>query len=205
MISAVKPPKFNQSPKPTKKKFFKKDFEVLNKYHIFQEDVLNNYIHDFFVNESLGSKLDLTDEKIKTQYRNSFDWFGYGVIDEGEIHIDENVGTQIIEEDFEPQDNNSNNIENDTRLNLKTLLQNTEQDSVPENTDNNNADDDIDLDLIENDPANQIAELLLKNPKGLKASKIAKILGLDKHEVNRILYSNKERFSVDFFFTWKMK
>ena len=56
----------------------KKDFEVLNKYKVFQEDVLNNYIHDFFVNESLGSKLNLEDENIKKQYRNSFDWFGFG-------------------------------------------------------------------------------------------------------------------------------
>lgn len=57
----------------------KKDFEILNKYKVFQEDVLNNYIHDFFVNESLGSKLNLEDEKIKKQYRNSFDWFGFGL------------------------------------------------------------------------------------------------------------------------------
>ncbi len=57
----------------------KKDFETLNKYKIFQEDVLNNYIHEFFVNESLGEKLDLTDENIKSQYRNSFDWFGFGI------------------------------------------------------------------------------------------------------------------------------
>ena len=60
----------------------KKDFEVLNKYHIFQENVLNNYIHQFFVNESLGSKLNLEDEEIKRQYRNSFDWFGFGLNNE---------------------------------------------------------------------------------------------------------------------------
>ncbi|MCQ2753052.1 MAG: DEAD/DEAH box helicase family protein [Bacilli bacterium] len=57
----------------------KKDFEILNKYHIFQETTLNNYIHDFFVNESLGSELDLTNEKMRKQYRNSFNWFGFGV------------------------------------------------------------------------------------------------------------------------------
>lgn len=56
----------------------KKDFEILNKYKVFQEDVLNNYIHDFFVNESLGSKINLEDQEIKKQYRNSFDWFGFG-------------------------------------------------------------------------------------------------------------------------------
>lgn len=57
----------------------KKDFEVLNKYKIFQEDILNNYIHDFFVNESLGSKLNLEDDEIKKNYRNSFNWFGFGI------------------------------------------------------------------------------------------------------------------------------
>ena len=58
----------------------KEDFEILNKYHVFQEDILNNYIREFFENESLGETLDLTDEKIKEQYRNSFDWFGFGVV-----------------------------------------------------------------------------------------------------------------------------
>ena len=57
----------------------KKDFEILNKYKIFQEDVLNNYIHEFFINESLGERLDLSDENVKKQYRNSFDWFGFGI------------------------------------------------------------------------------------------------------------------------------
>ena len=60
----------------------KKDFEILNKYKVFQEDVLNNYIHDFFVNESLGSKINLEDQEIKKQYRNSFDWFGFGLENE---------------------------------------------------------------------------------------------------------------------------
>ncbi len=57
----------------------KKDFQILNKYKVFQEDVLNNYIHEFFVNESLGSKLDLKDVEVRRQYRNSFDWFGFGL------------------------------------------------------------------------------------------------------------------------------
>lgn len=62
----------------------KKDFESLNKYHVFQENVLNNYIHQFFVNESMGSKLNLKDAEIKDKYRNSFDWFGFGLESEGE-------------------------------------------------------------------------------------------------------------------------
>ncbi|WP_400203829.1 DEAD/DEAH box helicase family protein [Methanomethylophilus alvi] len=57
----------------------KEDFEVLNKYHIFQEQTLDNYIKDFFVNENLGKNLDLDDPNVKRNYRNSFNWFGYGV------------------------------------------------------------------------------------------------------------------------------
>lgn len=67
----------------------KNEFEILNKYKIFQEDVLNNYIHDFFVNESLGSKLNLQDKEIQKKYRNSFDWFGFG--------LENNVVTEISE------------------------------------------------------------------------------------------------------------
>ena len=71
----------------------KKDFETLNRYHAFQEDVLNNYIHEFFVNETLGSKLDQNDEYVKQNYRNSFEWFGYSgedVIDVIEDYVDAN-------------------------------------------------------------------------------------------------------------------
>lgn len=60
----------------------KRDFEILNKYKVFQEDVLNNYIHEFFINESIGERLDLADENIRKNYRNSFDWFGYGIVKE---------------------------------------------------------------------------------------------------------------------------
>ena len=57
----------------------KSEFTTLNKYNIFEENALNNCIRDFFVNESLGSRLDLDDEQVRKQYRNSFDWFGFGV------------------------------------------------------------------------------------------------------------------------------
>lgn len=70
----------------------KNEFEILNKYKIFQEDVLNNYIHDFFVNESLGSKLNLQDKEIQKKYRNSFDWFGFGL-----ENNENNVITEISE------------------------------------------------------------------------------------------------------------
>lgn len=78
----------------------KKDFEILNKYKVFQEDVLNNYIHDFFVNESLGSKLDLKDEEVRKQYRNSFDWFGFGL-----------ENGNAVEEDPTIANNNTNSKE----------------------------------------------------------------------------------------------
>ena len=51
----------------------------------------------------------------------------------------------------------------------------------------------------------KICELVLKNPKGLKSGKIASLIGLSKKEVNRILYSNKNMFTVDILFTWKLK
>ena len=59
----------------------KDEFTVLNRYHIFEEHTLNSCIHDFFVNESLGSSLDLGKEENKNRYRNSFDWFGFGLMD----------------------------------------------------------------------------------------------------------------------------
>ena len=58
----------------------KKDFEILNRYHAFQEDVLNNYIYEFFINESLGSSLDKNNEFVAKHYRNSFEWFGFNEI-----------------------------------------------------------------------------------------------------------------------------
>lgn len=57
----------------------KVQFEKLNKYHIFQEDVLNNYIKEFFHNEALGKDLDKMSNIEKEKYRNSFDWFGFGI------------------------------------------------------------------------------------------------------------------------------
>ena len=63
----------------------KDEFTVLNRYHIFEEHTLNSCIHDFFVNESLGSSLDLGKEENRSRYRNSFDWFGFGVVDSNEV------------------------------------------------------------------------------------------------------------------------
>ena len=57
----------------------KEEFEILNRYNVFQERVLDSYIHEFFVNESLGKNL-LSGEEINKNYRNSFNWFGYGIV-----------------------------------------------------------------------------------------------------------------------------
>jgi hypothetical protein len=57
----------------------KEDFRILNKYKIFQERILDNYIHEFFVNESLGKTIDTNSIEIKSKYRNSFNWFGFGI------------------------------------------------------------------------------------------------------------------------------
>lgn len=62
----------------------KKDFKVLNKNKLFNEYVLNNIIRDFFVNETLGRSMQNYDEETKRFYRNSFNWFGYGIDDEKE-------------------------------------------------------------------------------------------------------------------------
>jgi hypothetical protein len=76
----------------------KKDFETLNRYNVFQEDVLNNYIHEFFVNESLGSSLNMDDEIVKKNYRNSFQWFGHSDVTAEEIQKDIESYIQEINE-----------------------------------------------------------------------------------------------------------
>ena len=70
----------------------KKDFEVVNRYHIFKEDILNGFIREFFENESIGSTLDLTNEETRRNYRNSFDWFDYGIV-EGQ-NVESEIPTQ---------------------------------------------------------------------------------------------------------------
>ena len=51
----------------------------------------------------------------------------------------------------------------------------------------------------------RIVKALQDNPKGLKSGKIAELLGTSKKEINKTLYANKDKFSVDIFFTWKLK
>ena len=181
----------------------KKDFEVLNKYHVFQENILNNYIHQFFVNESLGSKLNLEDEEIKKQYRNSFDWFGFGLDGESEPevklpdrgqHLVDYVRYQVnqMAEEMEAhrEDKNEELIEES--------LEETNEEPVRSEYGESLGEEEIsDLD--------RIIELLTGEKRGMKAGKIADLLNMTKKEVNRILYANKDLFVSDFFRNWKLK
>lgn len=162
----------------------KKDFEILNKYKVFQEDVLNNYIHDFFVNESLGSKLNLQDKDIQKQYRNSFDWFGFG------LDNDEDQNKEIR---LELEDNQCN-LQLDKNLDNVTSNENEEYlDSC------STIEEDNDKLLID-----RIKRLLNKS-KPMKSSKIALELNVSKKEVNQILYTNNDIFTKDIFFNWRLK
>lgn len=162
----------------------KKDFEILNKYKVFQEDVLNSYIHDFFVNESLGSKLDLKDEAIRKQYRNSFDWLGFGVENE------DAVGGETIAEDKE-----TNSKEYDYLNNAIQDVRGNESEKIyQEDVENNQSEQTI---------FDKIKELLSK--REMKSSKIALELGLSKKEINQVLYDNSNVFEKDIFFNWRLK
>lgn len=161
----------------------KKDFEILNKYKIFQEDVLNNYIHDFFVNESLGSKLDLKDEEVRKQYRNSFDWFGFGLENGNAVEVDQTIA------------NNNSNPKESMPI---------EEQIIPgevhvEEKNEENAKDVQSKDSL----LDKIKELL--SSKQMKSSKIASELGTSKKVINQILYSHDNVFAKDIFFNWKLK
>ena len=148
---------------------------------------MNNYIHDFFVNESLGSKLDLKDEEVQKQYRNSFDWFGFGLESDDAVQeetILENKDMDSTEtnslDDIVPDENNDEKGEKSqkdgegaTSLRLKTVL------------------------------VDKIKDLL--SMKQMKSTKIASELGTSKKEINQILYSNTDLFAKDIFFNWRLK
>lgn len=157
----------------------KKDFEIINKYKVFQEDVLNNYIHDFFVNESLGSKLNLKDEEIKKHYRNSFDWFGFGI-------EAENIAVKNI-------NNFNSEISTINVINEPVTINNLEEEKKEIEISN------------EVQIKDKIIDVLKQNPKGMKAKQIAKVIGINKHEINIILYSDKNKFLKDVFSVWKLK
>ena len=182
----------------------KKDFEVLNKYHVFQENVLNNYIHQFFVNESLGSKLNLEDEEVKKQYRNSFDWFGFGIDggDEPEVKVPD-WGQQLVDyvryqfnetdKEVEKQDTESEEVLQEPE---KTIA----EEQMPEASD-----DDSSVETEAVSDLDRIKEVLAGESRGMKAGKIADLLDMTKKDVNRILYANQDVFVSDFFKNWRLK
>ena len=174
----------------------KKDFEVLNKYHIFQENILNNYIHQFFVNESLGSKLNLEDEEIKRQYRNSFDWFGFGLESESEPEVESSTISQPLKEE------NYEEIE-EPIIEEKTDESSDDVICEEENTTKSSASPNINEDKVSD--LDRIVEVLTGEKRGMKAGKIADLLDMTKKDVNKILYSHKEKFVSDFFKNWKLK
>ena len=162
----------------------KKDFEILNRYKVFQEDVLNSYIHDFFVNESLGSKLDLKDEVIRKQYRNSFDWFGFGVESE------DAAGGETTEEDKETNLRKSDYSNND----IRNVSDNEDEEKYQESIESNQSEPTL-LDKIKG----------LLSIKQMKSSKIALELSVSKKEINQVLYDNSNVFEKDIFFNWRLK
>ena len=164
----------------------KKDFEVLNKYKVFQEDVLNNYIHDFFINESLGLKIDSQSKEAISQYRNSFDWFEFGLENNEQIDNNENTVNSNITSD------NGNSKDEEKMIDNQVLLKEN-QNSSEEKTDSE---------------TNQLEERirdLLKKHKTLKINKISNLLNVPKDEINKVLNLNKNLFYKDLFFNWRLK
>lgn len=164
----------------------KKDFEVLNKYKVFQEDVLNNYIHDFFINESLGLKIDSQSKEAISQYRNSFDWFEFGLESNEQIDNNENIVNSNITTD------NGNSKDEEKIIDNKALFKENEisfEDKTVSKT---------------NQLEEKIKNLLMKH-KALKINKISNLLNVSKDEINKVLNSNKNLFYKDLFFNWKLK
>ncbi len=182
----------------------KKDFEVLNKYKVFQEDVLNNYIHEFFVNESLGTTLNLNDEEVRKKYRNSFDWFGFGL----EKDIDEMQVSNPIEQEEIPNDIEESNTESEEEQSVEEINQIEVPVIEPVEVSMEQAADNVAKEIVPDSRqvslSDRIVELLSKS-KPMKSGKIADILGVAKKEVNHTLYANNDKFVKDIFFNWKLK
>lgn len=181
----------------------KKDFEVLNKYKVFQEEVLNNYIHEFFINESLGTTLNLDDEEVKKKYRNSFDWFGFGL----EKDVEEIQSRILAEEKMEPVEESTIQTKEFIEAAPK-IVEEEPLDDVPVEMINSDESEDKKGETTEKiekmSLADRITDLLSKN-RPMKASKIAKLLRAEKKEVNQVLYAGTDRFIKDIFFNWRLK
>lgn len=161
----------------------KEDFEALNKYHIFEEKTLNNYIHEFFVNESIGENLNTNDPDIDNQYRNSFGWFGFNKIEQSVKRYVNESSVKDVQDTVESYNNNQGNVVNSD----------SDVENEPEIENNSNVDNLLD----------KIILLLKSTPKGLSSKKIAKTLGVSKKEVNTILYGNRSKFIQDFL-SWRL-
>lgn len=186
----------------------KEDFEALNKYHIFEEKTLNNYIHEFFVNESIGESLNLNDPMVKEQYRNSFDWFGYGIyydtlINEVEKYSNEIQNKKIINEIKNVTEDTSAKMENEKVIETPALNKQDEKESkddiihVAKDTNN--------VKKVELTDLDRIIVYLKGKTKAIKAREIAKALNMIKHDVNVLLYSNRDKFEKDFLGNWRLK
>ena len=162
----------------------KEDFEALNKYHIFEEKTLNNYIHEFFVNESIGENLDTNNPDVNNQYRNSFGWFGFNKIEQQIKGYVNETNARAIQDEITSY-NNEVDVDTDANLDIEETPQ-----SKTANNDNSLED--------------KIVSLLKSNPKGMSAKKIAKALNVSKKEVNKILYENKNKFTQDFLL-WRLR
>ena len=162
----------------------KEDFEALNKYHIFEEKTLNNYIHEFFVNESIGENLDTNNPDISNQYRNSFGWFGFNKIEQEVKDYVNETNAKAVQDEIASYSNMAD-ADADADLDIEETQQSetaSDEDSLEE----------------------RIISLLKTNTKSMSSKKIAKALSVSKKEVNKVLYENKNKFSQDFF-SWKLK
>ena len=182
----------------------KKDFEVLNKYHVFQENVLNNYIHQFFVNESLGAKLNLEDEEVKKQYRNSFDWFGFGIDVEDKPEVKAPDWGQQFVDYVRYQFNETDKEVEKQGTESEEVFQEPEKTIAEEQMPEASGDDSsVETEAVSD--LDRIKEVLAGESRGMKAGKIADLLDMTKKDVNRILYANQDVFVSDFFKNWKLR
>ena len=178
----------------------KKDFEALNKYHIFEENTLNNYIHEFFENESLGENMNIESEEARNQYRNSFGWFGFNQVENDvNAYISETQSTESI--------SHTNDYVSEINQKVGEIEGTESQEQAKEPTTEAPEEEQISQELP-NDGLSltqKIIDLLEKNPKGLKSKAIAHALKSTKKEINSILYSYKERLFEKTILVWKIK
>ncbi len=190
----------------------KEDFEVLNKYKIFEENTLNNYIHEFFVNESIGATLNLDDPNIRNQYRNSFDWFGYGVDHE---KVQKDVKEYVEEVESESLENSIEEYENESSDNDK--LKNKVEEMVFEQNEVHKlevpqiaepqpvTDEKVELEAKpELTDLEKIINYLATKSNPVKVKEIAMFLNISKETAEKILLEHKDKFSKSIFGGWKL-